>query len=47
MDERVMYVYVGGVRREVVAILEDTQRYVIREGWRDVSYPMSECRKAS
>jgi len=42
-----MYVYVGGVRREVVAILEDTQRYVIREDWRYVSYPMSECRKAN
>lgn len=51
MDENehseVVVVMVNGAKRRVVSILEDTQRYVVQEGWQLVSYPMSECQKVS
>jgi hypothetical protein len=44
MDEQARVVMIAGMRRKVVAVMTDTERYVVQEGWQLVSYPATECR---
>ena len=44
MDGKARVVMIAGVRRKVVSVMEETERYVVEEGWQLVSYPVTECR---